>query len=58
VRSRAAYSGSDQLKVPIRRLLDEEDFTVESLDALNPDEVAANHEVPTASLEVQELVSR
>jgi hypothetical protein len=49
VRSRAAYSGSDQLEGPVQRLLDEEIFTVESIDALNLDEAAANHEVPTAS---------
>ena len=58
MRSRAAYSGSDQLEGPVQRLLDEEIFTVELFDALNPDEVAANHEVPTASLEVRMLVSR
>lgn len=49
MRSRAAYSGSDQLEGPVQRLLDEEIFTVESIDALNLDEAAANHEVPTAS---------
>jgi hypothetical protein len=34
-------------RVPVRRTLDVEIFTVESFVALNPDEVAANHEVPS-----------
>ena len=52
IHGRAAYSGSDQLEGPVRRLLDEEIVTVESFDALNSDEVAANHEGPTANSEV------
>lgn len=45
-------------RVPVRRTLDVEIFTVESFVALNPDEVAANHEVLATSSEVRMLVSR